>query len=310
MSTEKRTRLYQGLPDGHLESGGVGTIYNMAHFKYPATSGISTLMSVDGLTIRSDIFRPHDIPENMENGMDIGVTGRDFLIDHYLKRCRTYGQDPLEDSDLKYEFVELLDFECRPSRLLFLVRKNGFKPPVGWEDIRAKFTEGNKMKTASEYPSLMEYCLSGIGIPHQEVRYFRGKEESFLSSSYRNGYDCVIAVGETGKSIKDSQNALVIDGSILLSTPRLVVKRKIYELYAEALDKYVEQLASAKEEYRTKSPDSFKDRFDETVCPKQDYLQISDDASLNELLKGVYRKSASGPGNSLLRVVPIQHIAS
>src|SRR3989338_5016116 len=233
-SLKRSIWLYQGLPDGHLQDGGLKQIFEEAGFKYPSIAD-RPVFEVRSLNIRNRIYRPHDIPENMRGKLiDIGVTGKDFLLDYYLEQCMRNNKDPLKDNEYRHEFVKLLDFGCRPSYLVFLIGKDHVEnPPASWDGVKSRFTKRSKMRSASEYRHIMDYLLRISKIPHDEVRYLRGKEESYIPSASdisddevryfrgNNGYDCVIGVAETGESITNNPGIQVVGGPILRSVPTL-----------------------------------------------------------------------------------------
>lgn len=295
---KKPVVLTQALPKGHLQEA-VGSIYEKAGFAYPGSSRPTSYV-VGNARIDSTRFWAHDVAENMSKlGYDLGVTGRDFYVENYLLRCREDGSKPLQaDNPNRHEFVELLDFERKPSKTVWVVRKNGFRHPVSVGDLKKKYPRG--ITTASELPQIMDYCMEALGFdvidnypnfsrPHKS-RYFRGEEESHLPSSNGNGYNCVSLIAETGGSIKDKGDILLVEAPLLHSTPRLCARRDSYERHTEEIDKYVSRLKDATGD----KPD--KDRFDWAISPrgKGVYMAVKDGLSLNELMEGLYKSNPAG----------------
>ncbi len=290
--------LAQALPKGHLQEA-VGGIYDRTGFAYPGSSR-PTSYQVDNAKIASTRFWAHDVAENMSKlSYDLGVTGRDFYVEHYLLKCKEDGTDPLQaDNPNKQEFVELLDFERKPSKMVWVVRKNGFRHPVSVDDLKKKYHKG--LTTASEFPQITDYCMEMLGLkvidnypnfsrPHKS-RYFRGEEESHLPSSNGNGYNCVSLIAETGGSIKEKGDILLVEAPLLHSTPRLSARRDSYERYTEEIDKYVARLKDAM------GDETDKDRFDWAISPRGEgvFMKIRGDLSLNELMEGLYKSNPAG----------------
>jgi ATP phosphoribosyltransferase len=142
---------------------------------------------------RGEVIRPQDMPLQVANGnFDLGVTGRDWLTDHF---------DQFPSSPVK----ELLDLKSRKVRLVAVVSNELAVENTG--DLR-QFAASREapIRIASEYVNIADKYARDNHLGHYSVIPTWGATEAFLPEDA----DLLIENTETGRTIA-RHNLKIID---------------------------------------------------------------------------------------------------
>jgi ATP phosphoribosyltransferase len=205
------------VPRGALFSGTVELL---------ASLGLDTeeLRSNDRKLLFEDIgvvtMRPSDVPTYVEAGAaDIGVTGKDVLLEQAAQRPGEGGRDVYELLDLGFgRCTMVLASEAGPDPALESLRRLGV------------------MRVATKYPRIAARYLEETGRQSEIVEVKGSVELAPLTGMV----DAIVDLTATGTTLRE--NNLVVREEILVCTARLIANPVSHKLKAAQMDALLEQL--------------------------------------------------------------------
>jgi ATP phosphoribosyltransferase len=191
-----------------------------------ATLGIETeeLRTNDRKLLFDDIgvvtMRPSDVPTYVEAGAaDIGVTGKDVLLEQLAHAPGERGRDV-------YELLDLGFGRCT----MVLASKDGPDPAL--ESLRRL----GVMRVATKYPRIAARYLEETGRQGEIVEVKGSVELAPLTGMV----DAIVDLTATGTTLRE--NNLVVREEIVVCTARLIANPVSHKLKAAAMDGVLEQL--------------------------------------------------------------------
>jgi ATP phosphoribosyltransferase len=205
------------LPRGALFDGTVDLL---------AALGLGTeeLRANDRKLLFEDIgvitMRPSDVPTYVEAGAaDLGVTGKDVLLEQAAQRPGEGGRDV-------YELLDLGFGRCT----MVMASKAGPDPAV--ERLRRL----GVMRVATKYPRIAARHLEQTGRQGEIVEVKGSVELAPLTGMV----DAIVDLTATGTTLRE--NNLVVREEIVVCTARLIANPVAYKLKAAQIDAVLEQL--------------------------------------------------------------------
>jgi ATP phosphoribosyltransferase len=205
------------LPRGALFDGTVDLL---------AALGLDTeeLRANDRKLLFEDIgvitMRPSDVPTYVEAGAaDLGVTGKDVLLEQAAQRPGEGGRDV-------YELLDLGFGRCT----MVMASKAGPDPAV--ERLRRL----GVMRVATKYPRIAARHLEQTGRQGEIVEVKGSVELAPLTGMV----DAIVDLTATGTTLRE--NNLVVREEIVVCTARLIANPVAYKLKAAQIDAVLEQL--------------------------------------------------------------------
>jgi ATP phosphoribosyltransferase len=213
-------KLTIAVPRGALFAGTVDLLTKL---------GIDTqeLRSNDRKLLFEDIgvvtTRPSDVPTYVEHGAaDIGVTGKDVLLEQLAQR-------PSEDGRDIYELLDLGYGRCT----MVLASKDGPDPAL------AALRRLGVMRVATKYPRIAARHLEETGRQAEIVEVKGSVELAPLTGMV----DAIVDLTATGTTLRE--NNLVIREEIVVCTARLIANPVAHKLKAAAIDELLERLRAS-----------------------------------------------------------------
>jgi ATP phosphoribosyltransferase len=205
------------VPRGSLFAGTVEVL---------ASLGLDTeeLRSNDRKLLFEDIgvitMRPSDVPTYVEAGAaDLGVTGKDVLLEQAAQRPGEGGREVYELLDLGYGRCTMV-----------LASKAG--PDPAHEALRRL----GVMRVATKYPRIAARHLEETGRQAEIVEVKGSVELAPLTGMV----EAIVDLTATGTTLRE--NNLVIREEIVLCTARLIANPVAHKLKAAAIENLLEQL--------------------------------------------------------------------
>ncbi len=205
------------VPRGALFSGTVDLLSSL---------GVDTdeLRTNDRKLLFEDIgvvtMRPSDVPTYVEHGAaDIGVTGKDVLLEQLA-------QSPGEGGRDVYELLDLGFGRCT----MVLASKDGPDPAL--ERLRRL----GVMRVATKYPRIATRYLDETGRQAEIVEVKGSVELAPLTGMV----DAIVDLTATGTTLRE--NNLVVREEIVVCTARLIANPVAHKLKAARIDALTEQL--------------------------------------------------------------------
>jgi ATP phosphoribosyltransferase len=199
------------VPRGALFSGTVDLL---------ATLGLDTeeLRSNDRKLLFEDIavitMRPSDVPTYVEAGAaDLGVTGKDVLLEQSAESPAEGGRDVYELLDLGYgRCTMVLASKAGPDPALEALRRLGV------------------MRVATKYPRIAARHLEGTGRQAEIVEVKGSVELAPLTGMV----EAIVDLTATGTTLRE--NNLIVREEIVVCTARLIANPVSHKLKAAAID--------------------------------------------------------------------------
>ena len=165
-------------------------------------------------------MRPSDVPTYVEAGAaDLGVTGKDVLLEQASQRTGRPGRDVYELLDLGYgRCTMVLASEAGPDPALEALRRLGV------------------MRVATKYPHIAARYLEEKGRQAEIVEVKGSVELAPLTGMV----EAIVDLTATGTTLRE--NNLVIREEILVCTARLVANPVAHKLKAAPIDDLLQQL--------------------------------------------------------------------
>jgi ATP phosphoribosyltransferase len=165
-------------------------------------------------------MRPSDVPTYVEAGAaDIGVTGKDVLLEQLAYEPGERGRDV-------YELMDLGFGRCT----MVLASKAGPDPAL--ESLRRL----GVMRVATKYPRIATRYLEGTGRQSEIVEVKGSVELAPLTGMV----DAIVDLTATGTTLRE--NNLVEREEIVVCTARLIANPVSHKLKAAQMDAVLEQL--------------------------------------------------------------------
>jgi ATP phosphoribosyltransferase len=165
-------------------------------------------------------MRPSDVPTYVEAGAaDLGVTGKDVLLEQAAQRPGEGGRDV-------YELLDLGFGRCT----MVMASKDGPDPAV--ERLRRL----GVMRVATKYPRIAARHLEQTGRQGEIVEVKGSVELAPLTGMV----DAIVDLTATGTTLRE--NNLVVREEIVVCTARLIANPVAHKLKAAQIDALLEQL--------------------------------------------------------------------
>jgi ATP phosphoribosyltransferase len=165
-------------------------------------------------------MRPSDVPTYVEAGAaDLGVTGKDVLLEQTA-------QHPGEPGRAVYELLDLRYGSCR----MVLASKAGPDP------AREALRRLGVMRVATKYPRIAARHLEETGRQAEIVEVKGSVELAPLTGIV----DAIVDLTATGSTLRE--NNLVVREEIVECTARLIANPVAHKLKAAAIDELVERV--------------------------------------------------------------------
>jgi ATP phosphoribosyltransferase len=165
-------------------------------------------------------MRPSDVPTYVESGAaDLGVTGKDVLLEQAAQRPGEGGRDV-------YELLDLGFGRCT----MVMASKAGPDPAV--ERLRRL----GVMRVATKYPRIAARHLEQTGRQGEIVEVKGSVELAPLTGMV----DAIVDLTATGTTLRE--NNLVVREEIVVCTARLIANPVAHKLKAAQVDALLEQL--------------------------------------------------------------------
>lgn len=165
-------------------------------------------------------MRPSDVPTYVEHGAaDIGVTGKDVLLEQLAQAPGESGRDV-------YELLDLGFGRCT----MVLASKAGPDPAL--ERLRRL----GVMRVATKYPRIATRYLDETGRQTEIVEVKGSVELAPLTGMV----DAIVDLTATGTTLRE--NNLVVREEIVVCTARLIANPVAHKLKAAQIDALMEQL--------------------------------------------------------------------
>jgi ATP phosphoribosyltransferase len=165
-------------------------------------------------------IRPSDVPTYVEAGAaDLGVTGKDVLLEQAAQRPGEGGRDV-------YELLDLGFGRCT----MVMASKDGPDPAV--ERLRRL----GVMRVATKYPRIAARHLEQTGRQGEIVEVKGSVELAPLTGMV----DAIVDLTATGTTLRE--NNLVVREEIVVCTARLIANPVAHKLKAAQIDALLEQL--------------------------------------------------------------------
>lgn len=291
---ENQLKIY--VPDGHLETGGVKSIFKCTRLPYPKEVYVVEVEKekleklgyktgkLNGISIIKR--RPHNIPESLKINKGIGITGHDFFREKLKIDFSKYRNDGYEKRLNEESLVFLLNLECRPSYLIAAfpghhsIRDESVLKTMSENKILSyiigglieygfalEFPKPIKevyFELASEYKFCTEDIMRNMNIKNIRVIKTEGKTESYPIVGESDG---IVDVVESGKTIIEHGLKGIISNLLerQRSTPEVIAHKDSYEEYPEFVNEFVRRLEEGKEKLMKEKPDLFKSKLEENV---------------------------------------------
>lgn len=184
----------------------------------------SELRSNDRKLLFEDIgvitMRPSDVPTYVESGAaDIGITGKDVLLEQAAQRGVEGGREVYELLDLGYGRCTMV-----------LASKAGPDPAA--EALRRL----GVMRVATKYPRIAERHLEQTGRQAEIVEVKGSVELAPLTGMV----EAIVDLTATGTTLREHD--LIVREEIVECTARLIANPVAHKLRAQAIDKLLERL--------------------------------------------------------------------
>ena len=170
--------------------------------------------------VRVVLVRATDVPTYVQHGgADIGVAGKDILIEH---------AGSLDGSDGLYQPLDLNIAKCRMS---VAVRADF--------DYHAAVKQGARIRVATKYTSIAREHFANKGVHVDLIKLYGSMELAPLTGLA----DAIVDLVSTGNTLK--ANKLVEVEEIMQISSRLVVNQASLKLKREAIRQMIDAFASA-----------------------------------------------------------------
>ena len=205
------------VPRGALFAGTVDLLAGLG-------LGTEELRSNDRKLLFEDIgvitMRPSDVPTYVEAGAaDLGVTGKDVLLEQAAQRPGEGGREVYELLDLGYgRCTMVLASKAGPDPALEALRRLGV------------------MRVATKYPRIAARHLEETGRQAEIVEVKGSVELAPLTGMV----EAIVDLTATGTTLRE--NNLLVREEIVVCTARLIANPVAHKLKAAAIDDLLEQL--------------------------------------------------------------------
>lgn len=205
------------VPRGALFAGTVDLLAGLGYDTEELRSNDRKLLFED---IGVITMRPSDVPTYVEAGAaDLGVTGKDVLLEQAAQRPGEGGREVYELLDLGYGRCTMV-----------LASKSGPDPAL--EALRRL----GVMRVATKYPRIAARYMEETGRQAEIVEVKGSVELAPLTGVV----DAIIDLTATGTTLRE--NNLIVREEIVLCTARLIANPVAHKLKAASIDDLLERL--------------------------------------------------------------------
>ncbi|HEV2974978.1 MAG TPA: ATP phosphoribosyltransferase [Solirubrobacteraceae bacterium] len=170
-------------------------------------------------------MRPSDVPTYVEAGAaDIGVTGKDVLLEQLASRPGEHGRD----------VYELLDLGFGRCTMVLASKADGGS--AGVDPALESLRRLGVMRVATKYPRIAARHLEETGRQGEIVEVKGSVELAPLTGMV----DAIVDLTATGTTLRE--NNLIVREEIVTCTARLIANPVAHKLKAAAIDALVSQL--------------------------------------------------------------------
>jgi ATP phosphoribosyltransferase len=205
------------VPRGALFTGTVDLLAGLGYDTEELRSNDRKLLFED---IGVITMRPSDVPTYVEAGAaDLGVTGKDVLLEQAAQRPGEGGREVYELLDLGYgRCTMVLASKAGPDTALEALRRLGV------------------MRVATKYPRIAERYMEETGRQAEIVEVKGSVELAPLTGVV----DAIIDLTATGTTLRE--NNLIVREEIVVCTARLIANPVAHKLKAASIDDVLERL--------------------------------------------------------------------
>ncbi len=205
------------VPRGALFGGTVDLLAGLGYDTEELRSNDRKLLFED---IGVVTMRPSDVPTYVEAGAaDLGVTGKDVLLEQAAQRSAEGGRDVYELLDLGYGRCTMV-----------LASKSG--PDTALEALRRL----GVMRVATKYPRIAARYMEETGRQAEIVEVKGSVELAPLTGVV----EAIIDLTATGTTLRE--NNLIVREEIVVCTARLIANPVAHKLKAASIDDVLERL--------------------------------------------------------------------
>ena len=167
-------------------------------------------------------MRPSDVPTYVESGAaDLGITGKDVLLEQALPGAGEGGRDVYELLDLGYgRCTMVLASRAGPDPALEALRRLGV------------------MRVATKYPRVAAHHFEQTGRQAEIVEVKGSVELAPLTGMV----EAIVDLTATGSTLRE--NNLIVRDEIVVCTARLIANPVAHKLKARSIDQLLAQLRS------------------------------------------------------------------
>jgi len=167
-------------------------------------------------------MRPSDVPTYVESGAaDLGITGKDVLLEQALPGAGEGGRDVYELLDLGYgRCTMVLASRAGPDPALEALRRLGV------------------MRVATKYPRVAAHHFEQTGRQAEIVEVKGSVELAPLTGMV----EAIVDLTATGSTLRE--NNLIVREEIVVCTARLIANPVAHKLKARSIDQLLAQLRS------------------------------------------------------------------
>ncbi len=163
------------------------------------------------------LTKPVDVPAYVDHGIaDIGVVGKDVIVEAYLEGKNFYSLHPLPFAKCRMSVAAPLDFSIKDKTFLTV---------------------------ASKYPLTAREFFLRKGIPVEVVKLYGSVELAPLTGLA----DCIVDIVETGRTLKE--NDLEEKEVIFESWAYLIANKTSFSLHSEIISSLVEAASTEWDSY-------------------------------------------------------------
>ncbi len=205
------------VPRGALFAGTVDLLAGLGYDTDELRSNDRKLLFED---IGVITMRPSDVPTYVEAGAaDLGVTGKDVLLEQAAQRPGESGREVYELLDLGYgRCTMVLASKAGPDTALEALRRLGV------------------MRVATKYPRIAERYMEETGRQAEIVEVKGSVELAPLTGVV----EAIIDLTATGTTLRE--NNLIVREEIVVCTARLIANPVAHKLKAASIDDVLERL--------------------------------------------------------------------
>ena len=179
--------------------------------------------------VRVILVRASDVPTYVQyGGADLGITGKDTLIEHAMAWSGGSAERGLSSSVGLYQPLDLQIAKCRIS----VATRADF-------DYQRAITQGSRLRVATKYVAIARDFFATKGVHVDLIKLYGSMELAPLTGLA----DAIVDLVSTGNTLK--ANHLVEVEQIIEISSRLVVNQAALKLKAQPIRRIIDAFAKA-----------------------------------------------------------------